>query len=55
VIQELLNGKVHALLAGTPLPTYQALKHPDKLFLPVKGTITGSRLDSLCARATAIR
>jgi polar amino acid transport system substrate-binding protein len=40
VIQELLNGKVHALLGGTPLPTYQALKHPDKLFLPVKGTIT---------------
>jgi polar amino acid transport system substrate-binding protein len=40
VIQELLNGKVHALLAGTPLPTYQALKHPDRLFLPVKGTIT---------------
>ena len=40
VIQELLNGKVHALLAGTPLPTYQALKYPDKLFLPVKGTIT---------------
>jgi polar amino acid transport system substrate-binding protein len=40
VIQELVNGKVHALLAGTPLPTYQALKHPDKLFLPIKGAIT---------------
>jgi polar amino acid transport system substrate-binding protein len=40
VIQELLNGKVHALLAGTPLPTYQALKYPDKLFLPIKGAIT---------------
>jgi|PlaIllAssembly_1097288.scaffolds.fasta_scaffold02155_3 polar amino acid transport system substrate-binding protein len=40
VIQELLNGKVHALLGGTPLPTYQALKYPDKLFLPIKGTIT---------------
>jgi polar amino acid transport system substrate-binding protein len=40
VIQELLNGRVHALLAGTPLPAYQALKYPDKLFLPVKGTIT---------------
>jgi polar amino acid transport system substrate-binding protein len=40
VVQELLNGRVHALLAGTPLPAYQALKHPDKLFLPVKGTIT---------------
>jgi polar amino acid transport system substrate-binding protein len=40
VIQELLNGKAHALLAGTPLPTYQVLKHPDRLFLPLKGTIT---------------
>jgi polar amino acid transport system substrate-binding protein len=40
VIQELLNGKAHALLGGTPLPAYQALKYPDKLFLPLKGTIT---------------
>jgi polar amino acid transport system substrate-binding protein len=40
VVQELVNGKVHALLAGTPLPTFQALKHPDTLFLPVKGAIT---------------
>jgi polar amino acid transport system substrate-binding protein len=40
VIQELVNGRVHALLAGTPLPTYQALKYPDTLFLPVKGTVT---------------
>jgi polar amino acid transport system substrate-binding protein len=40
VIQELLNGKVHAVLAGTPLPTFQALKHPDKLFLPIKGAVT---------------
>lgn len=40
VVQELVNGKVHALLAGTPLPTFQALKHPDKLFLPIKGAIT---------------
>jgi polar amino acid transport system substrate-binding protein len=40
VIQELLNGKVHALLGGAPLPTYQVLKYPDKLFLPVKNTIT---------------
>jgi polar amino acid transport system substrate-binding protein len=40
VVQELVNGKVHALLAGTPLPAYQALKYPDKLFLPIKGAIT---------------
>jgi polar amino acid transport system substrate-binding protein len=40
VIQELVNGKVHALLAGAPLPAYQALKYPDTLFLPVKGNIT---------------
>jgi polar amino acid transport system substrate-binding protein len=40
VIQELVNGRVHALLAGAPLPAYQALKYPDTLFMPVKGTIT---------------
>jgi polar amino acid transport system substrate-binding protein len=40
VIQELANGRVHALLAGAPLPAYQALKHPDKLFLPLQGTFT---------------
>lgn len=40
VIQELLNGKAHALLAGTPLPAYQALRYPDRLFQPVKGTVT---------------
>jgi polar amino acid transport system substrate-binding protein len=40
VIQELLNGKVHGLLGGTPLPADLALKYPDKLFLPVKGTVT---------------
>lgn len=40
VIQELANGKVHALLAGIPLPTELALSQPDKFFLPVAGTIT---------------
>jgi polar amino acid transport system substrate-binding protein len=40
VIQEVVNGKVHALLAGAPLPAYQALKYPETLFLPVKGNIT---------------
>ncbi len=40
VIQELANGKVHAMLAGIPLPTEQALSQPDKFFLPVAGTIT---------------
>jgi polar amino acid transport system substrate-binding protein len=40
VIQELANGRVHAMLAGTPLPADQALSQPDKFFLPVAGTIT---------------
>ena len=39
-IQELLNGKAHAVIASAPMPTFQALKYPDKLFLPVKGTFT---------------
>ena len=39
-VQELLNGRVHALVASSPLPAEQAWKHQDKLFLPVKGTFT---------------
>jgi polar amino acid transport system substrate-binding protein len=40
VIQEVINGKAHAAVASAPLPAYQALKYPDKLFLPIKGTFT---------------
>jgi len=35
-VQELLNGRAHALVSEEPLPAFQALKNPDKLFLPVK-------------------
>lgn len=33
MIQELLNGKAHAVLVSAPLPAFTALKYPDKLFL----------------------
>jgi len=39
-IQELLNGKAYAVIASAPMPAYQALKYPDKLFLPLKETFT---------------
>ncbi|MGD2126929.1 MAG: transporter substrate-binding domain-containing protein [Desulfobacteraceae bacterium] len=39
-IQELLNGKAHAVVASAPMPAFQALKYPDKFFLPLKGTFT---------------
>lgn len=39
-VQELLNGKAHALVASAPLPAFQAVKHPSKLFLPLEGTFT---------------
>jgi len=38
--QELLNGRAHAVVASAPTPAFQALKHPEKLFLPIKGTFT---------------
>ncbi len=38
--QELLSGRVHAVVASAPTPAFQALKHPGKLFLPLKGTFT---------------
>ncbi len=40
VIQEVLNGRAHAAVASSPLPAFQAIKYPDQLFLPVKGTFT---------------
>jgi polar amino acid transport system substrate-binding protein len=40
VIQELANGRVHAMLAGIPLPAEQAMNRPDTLFLPIEGTLT---------------
>jgi polar amino acid transport system substrate-binding protein len=39
-VQELLNGRVHALIASAPLPAFQALEYPDKLFLPMKENFT---------------
>jgi len=39
-IQELLNGKAHAVIASAPMPAHQALKYPDKLFLPFNVTFT---------------
>jgi polar amino acid transport system substrate-binding protein len=38
--QELLNGKAHAVVASAPMPAFQALRHPEKLFLPIQGTFT---------------
>jgi polar amino acid transport system substrate-binding protein len=39
-MQELLNGKAHAVVASAPMPAFQALKYPDKLFLPLPETFT---------------
>ena len=39
-VQELLNGKAHAVIASAPMPAFQALKYPDTLFLPIQGTFT---------------
>lgn len=38
--QELLNGKVHAVVGSAPKPAEWALRYPDKLFLPLKDTFT---------------
>ena len=34
VVQEVLSGRVHAMVASAPLPAFQALKYPDVLFMP---------------------
>ncbi|MFO7727921.1 MAG: transporter substrate-binding domain-containing protein [Desulfonatronovibrio sp.] len=39
-VQELLNGRVHAVIASAPLPAFQALLHPEKLFVPLEENFT---------------
>jgi polar amino acid transport system substrate-binding protein len=39
-VQELLNGRVHAMVASAPLPEEQAAKYAEKLFLPLEETFT---------------
>ena len=39
-VQELLNGRAHAMVASAPLPAHQVYKNPDKLFLPLKENFT---------------
>lgn len=39
-VQELLNGKAHAFISSAPLPGFQALKYPERLFLPLKENFT---------------
>ncbi|MDD3310887.1 transporter substrate-binding domain-containing protein [Pseudodesulfovibrio sp.] len=39
-IQELLNGRVHALVASNPLPMTLAKEYADKLYLPLKDDFT---------------
>lgn len=39
-IQELLNGRVHAVVASAPMPAFKALEYPKDLFLPIQGTFT---------------
>lgn len=40
LIQELLVGRAHAVVASAPMPAYQSIKYSDKLFLPMEGTFT---------------
>lgn len=39
-IQELLSGRIHAVVASAPLPAFQAIKYSDILFLPIEGNFT---------------
>jgi polar amino acid transport system substrate-binding protein len=40
IYQEVINGRAHAVVASAPTPAFQALKYPDKLFVPLKETFT---------------
>jgi len=38
--QELINGRVHAVVGSAPMPAFQAIKYPEKLFLPLDKPFT---------------
>jgi len=38
--QELVNGRVHAVVGSAPTPAFQAIKYPDRLFLPLDSNFT---------------
>lgn len=38
--QEVINGHAHAVVGSAPTPAFQAIKYPEKLFLPLKSTFT---------------
>ncbi len=39
-LQELKNGRAHAVVASAPLPKFQAIENPDTLFVPIEETFT---------------
>jgi polar amino acid transport system substrate-binding protein len=39
-VQELMLGRVHALVASAPMPAYQAIKYSKRLFLPLEENFT---------------
>lgn len=39
-VQEVLNGRAHAMVSSAPMPAFQVIKYPDKLFLPLRETFT---------------
>ena len=39
-VQELLNSRAHAVVASAPMPAYQALNNPGRLYLPFEETFT---------------
>ncbi len=38
--QEVINGRVHAVVGSAPTPAFQAIKYPNRLYLPLAGTFT---------------
>lgn len=39
-VQEVLVGRAHAMVASAPLPHFQAIKYPDRLYVPIDENFT---------------
>jgi polar amino acid transport system substrate-binding protein len=38
--QEVINGRAHACVGSAPTPAFQAIQHPESLFMPLESTFT---------------
>jgi polar amino acid transport system substrate-binding protein len=49
--QEVINGRVHAVVGSAPTPAFQAIKYPDRCFCPSRAHLPANPSALPCAKA----